>query len=428
VSSTMLGANARWTLLRLWLANLLLAVVLLALKPSVSQLNTLLSIFHGEIREDSSSYMDAAWDVAHRHGAVYTVAVSDVHRKFIYPTSSLLLVFVAHGMHATLHSLLVAIVIASSLLTLWFSAEVFLLLLPGEFAQQAQVRWQVRGLVAGLGLLFYPLVNAANLGQVQALLTFLFTLGVWLWLKDRKALAGVALAIACAFKPPLALFLIWGLLRKEWRFLGALLSVAAALQLLAVFCFGLRYKLDYVAALRYLSRHGESIAENQSVNGFLQRLTSNGVALIGLPYFMYPPYNAIVYWGTLLSTAALLIVALAVPMWRRWAGTAADFVLFGLVSTIASPIVWTHHYGVFFVGSLFVLALFLRQTGRMPASFLVCYLLLASFIQLLGRYANVASVNWILSYTLYAGLGMSALLAFSIRHDASPGKLRTEAH
>ena len=125
-----------------------------------------------------------------------------------------------------------------------------------------------------------------------------------------------------------------------------------------------------------------------------------------------------VYFGTLLSTVALLTFALVVPMWRRWRDPVADFVLFGLVSTIASPIVWTHHYGVFFVGSLYVLALLLRQRDRLSTSFVLCFLLLANNTVVLGRYAALPAVNWLYSYVLYAGLGLIALLAFALRHDS----------
>lgn len=415
------GKAVTRALLLLAMANFAVWVWLGVAKPQANGFAALGRCLRGQIGSDSSYFMDLAFHLAQSTRPLYPTLVQQQHKKFQYPTSSLLIGYVGQAMHLSMHTLLAWVVVISALLTLWFAGEIFLLLMPGEGAY----RWQARALIALLGLFFYPLVDGAALGQVQTLLTFLFTVAVWFWIRDRKASAGIALAVACAFKPPLALFLLWGLVRKQWRFVWAFLAVAVALQLLAILAFGWQHDLEYVAALSYLSRHGESIPENQSVNGFLQRLTNNGNRGPALDYFWYPPYNAVVYFGTLLSTAVLLAFALVVPVWRRWRDPLADFVLFGLVSTIASPIVWTHHYGVFYAGCVYFLAVSLRQSARIPVAFVVCYLLLANFIQFFSRYAAVPAVNWVYSYVLYAGLGLVLLIAFRLPHNDTPADTPT---
>ncbi len=261
------------SLLLLCLLNIAASLLLFLGKPHANGFSALVRSLRGEIGNDSSYFMDLAFGLARSAQPLYPTLVILQHKKFQYPTSSLLIGYVAHAGHVSMHTVIAAIVVLSALLTLWFAGAIFLLLLPG----QGSYRWQVRMLIASLGLFFYPLINGVNLGQIQTLITFLFTLAVWFWIRNNRASAGIALAIACAFKPPLVLFLLWGLLRRQWRFVCAFLAVATLLQLLAVLAFGWHHELEYVSALSFLSRHGESIPENQSINGWLQRLLRNGV-------------------------------------------------------------------------------------------------------------------------------------------------------
>ena len=48
---------------------------------------------------------------------------------------------------------------------------------------------------------------------------------------------------------------------------------------------------------------------------------------------------------TLATTAVLVLLALAYP-WRERAGGMADLAAVGVVSVIATPMAWEHHYGV----------------------------------------------------------------------------------
>jgi hypothetical protein len=188
-------------------------------------------------------------------------------------------------------------------------------------------------------------------------------------------------------------------------------------QLLAIALFGWRNELDYLGVLGYISHHGEVVGENQSINGVLLRMVDIQ-SWIDAPkdYFTYPPYKPVVYIGTVLSSALLYLFGLIVPMLKRWQGTTADFILFGMLATIASPIAWTHHYGLFFGAVAFYLATVLKQTGRIPWLFVLCFLLMANYIHVLGKYYTLWWVNPFFNYVFYAGLGMVWLIAFGLRH------------
>jgi hypothetical protein len=209
---------------------------------------------------------------------------------------------------------------------------------------------------------------------------------------DRKALAGLIAAALCIMKPQFVLLLLWGGLRKEWRFAGWFAAAGIVCAAVSVAVFGIENHLDYVKLLSFLSRYGESLSINQSINGVLNRLFDTGpvtheaytVLYFAGPLKWVPAYNIWVYLGTLLST--LLLVGLAL-FWRsgehRGAST-TDLMIAALTFTVASPIAWTHHYGVLLPMFVVALPATLRQSefGRGSVLLLVvAYVLTANFFK-----------------------------------------------
>jgi hypothetical protein len=92
--------------------------------------------------------------------------------------------------------------------------------------------------------------------------------------------------------------------------------------------------------------------------------------------------------------------------------------VFGLLATVASPIAWTHHYGLFYVGCIYLLAISVRQRGRVPWWCVACVLVLANTWTVLD---GLEGTRWnpLLSYDLFAGLGVIAGLVFWLRHGAA---------
>ena len=338
--------------------------------------------------------------------------------KFIYPPSAMLTCDLSSALHVPLAAFINVLALISIPLTLVLDGELFLLLCPNE------KRWQVRALIASLGVLFSPLLFAVYLGQMQALLDLLFTFAVYSWLRGHKAWAGAAVALVCVFKPPLAFFVLWALLRREARFLAWFAGLTAVFQAIAIARFGWRSELDYVQVLAFLSHHGEVLIGNQSVNGFLERWAGNGVGIVWTRTSPYPAYNAFVYRGTVAAWALLLGFGLAWPVLRGWRDRTTDFLLFGLLATVASPIAWTHHYGLFYVGCIYLLARSLRERGRVPWWCLACVLVLANTWTILDP---LEGTRWnpLLSYDLFAGLGIVAALAFWLHHG--DGELKAPA-
>lgn len=264
--------------------------------------------------------------------------------------------------------------------------------------------------VVGLTVTFYPVVKSFTLGQVQVWINAAFAASLLAWALGRKALSGCLIGLICLIKPHYGLFVLWGALRREWRFVMPCAATLGAGLAASVAAFGWADHLDYLRVLSFIAERGEAYYPNQSVNGLLNRLMSIGEP--GLYRNLafggggFPPYTPAVYWGTLASSLALLLAALA------HVGAARDRVLeFCILTaslTLAAPIAWEHHYGVF----LPVFAAILPGVLRSPKALVMvaaCYLLIAtSFFPFVNRLA-ATPLNVVQSYVFAAGL---ALLVF----------------
>lgn len=344
---------------------------------------------------DSWDAMRAAlvWFHQHPGGRLYQQLFFVEHIKFQYPPSSLLLF---EGLSrlgitpsdAALNRLGSLFVIANV-----YACGAFAYVLARRSAVYGAQRWQF-AMVAALGAwLFFPLLRAFNLGQIQSWINALFAFAALAWLTGRKQSAGVLIGLICLLKPQFALFMLWGLLRREWRFLAGWAGVLALGSIASLALFGWQNHLDYLTVLRALSRTGEAYIANQSANGLLNRLFTVNDPSVWQPGG-FPPFNPIVYGGTLLSSALVVGAALLVPLrYGNKGGTRdatsvdtkgaksglLDFLGAALAFTIASPIVWDHHYGILPV--IYIAVMFaLLQRGASRGRSLLLTLLALSFL------------------------------------------------
>lgn len=230
--------------------------------------------------------------------------------------------------------------------------------LAARSPEHAPRRWQF-GVASAFGaLLFCPLLKAFDLGQVQVWINALFALAAVAWLLGHKRSAGALIGLICLLKPQFVMFMVWGLLRREWRFLAGWGLVAAAGGVASLAVFGMQNHLDYLAVLRTLSRTGEAFIDNQSVNGVLNRLLGTDQTPALWKAHEFPLFNPLVYVGTLVTSVGLIGAALLVPLRGKGASGLLDFLGAALSFTIASPIAWEHHYGilpVIYIAMMFVL-------------------------------------------------------------------------
>jgi alpha-1,2-mannosyltransferase len=221
----------------------------------------------------------------------------------------------------------------------------------------------VTALAVASAFLFYPLVRAQVLGQIQIWIDALFTLTIIFWLRDRRFLAGMCIGLACAIKPQMALLLIWGALWKQAAFSGGILVCIAPVGVISLLRYGLHNNLAYLDVLSFLSRHGESYFANNSINGIL-----NGYFSPSNPHVwdasVFTPYVPIVYAGT--TVAAVVAIGLIVAPALIWRGTGPSLECLGaaaICTVIGSPVAWEHHYGILL--PIYLVAL--RAASALPA-------------------------------------------------------------
>jgi hypothetical protein len=319
--------------------------------------------------DDSWGPMRAAlgWFQQHADGRLYEHIFFVERVKFQYPPSSLL----------PLHTLSQWGIVPSNALLNWINFWMVLanVLAAGALAftlarrspGHAPRRWQFAVVSACGALLFCPLLKAFDLGQLQVWINALFALSALAWLLGQKQLAGVLIGLICLLKPQFVMFMVWGLLRREWRFLAGWGAVAVAGGIASLAVFGIQNHLDYLAVLRALSRTGEAFIENQSVNGLLNRLLGTDETPALWKVHEFPSFNPIVYGGTLVTSALIIGAALLVPLRGRGASGLLDFLGAALSFTLASPIAWDHHYGILpvvYIAVMFVLLSRSASRGR----------------------------------------------------------------
>jgi hypothetical protein len=293
------------------------------------------------------------------------------HQKFIYPPTSLFLIEGLNLLGA--HGLSLELVWKIILLLAWAGCTILGVVFYRQQRPQATVLELAA--IAVLGILFLPFVEALYRGQVQIVLTFLWELSALLWMLQKRGTAGFVLALTCMFKPQLAIFLLWGALRREWRFTAAFVITCGALLACSIAHFGMTNHLDYLPVLSYLSRHGEALWANQNMNGLLNRVLRNGDP-VSWSYTVYPPYRPAISIASSCFSALLVFAGLLLPWFLGWARTIADFLLFGCIAVLMSPISWEHHYGYFFFRAVLLLA----AADRLPrkAWLVLCACILAA--------------------------------------------------
>jgi hypothetical protein len=214
----------------------------------------------------------------------------------------------------------------------------------------------------------------------------------------------------CLVKPQYGVLVVWGAMRRQWRFVWAAAVTGGAGLAASVWLFGFANHLDYLRVLSFISRHGESFYANQSVNGLLNRLLGNGNSLSFEPN-AFAPYHPVVYAVTTAGSLAFLGLGLFGPRRPEGRGSALDFGTAALAATLASPVAWEHHYGILIP----LYAVLFGDLCRAPrrrwglALLGISYALTGNFFAVLNRTADTP-FNFLQSYVLAGALLTLALL------------------
>jgi hypothetical protein len=270
-------------------------------------------------------------------------------------------------------------------------------------------------------LTFYPAIKAFTLGQIQLWINSIFAAAMLAFVLGGKSASGALMGVICLMKPHYGLFALWGGFNREWRFASACVAVAAVGGLVSIWMYGWANHIDYLRVLSFMSERGESYFANQSMNGLLNRLAGlaapGAYANTAFDAYGFPPYTPWVYWGTLVSSAFILLAALL-----RRSDADSRTLAFSIVAvslTLASPIAWEHHYGVFLPVFAFMAGSLAGQP-KWLAALAVCYVCVSNFVPAFNQLADTP-LNIFQSYMLAGGLGF-LIVMHSYIHASHPAE------
>jgi len=270
---------------------------------------------------------------------------------------------------------------------------------------------------------FRPLADTLAYGQIDLVLLFLLTLALWALRSGRDTAAGALVALGTLFKIYPILLLAFFVVKGHWRALIGFAAGMAVCNGIAIAVIGWNEHLIYLTQVLPNIGGTTSWVENQTISGFLARLTDS-------------PRNATIYQNEmvrLLGTFLSALVSLAVcilalrPTSRNSTGYALQYGMFLLLMVLASPAAWMH-YETLLVVPFAALILHLRERS---VSLLYATLLALSFA--LIAYGNQWSfydgtIHGILtiagvSYKFYGMLLLGGVLAFEALREPAPALL-----
>jgi alpha-1,2-mannosyltransferase len=369
---------------------------------------------------------------ATRSQSIYQSVFFEQKIKFQYPPSSLLGLDLLQGIAGRrvdlrlLNNLSWVLVLALAAIVPAIYLRELREFNPDLWSRFTRVDLRLQGAILFLmTLTFYPVTRGFVLGQIQTWLTCLFAGAVLAWLSGREGVSGVLIGLIVSVKPQLGVLLLWGAVHRRRRFLIGSAVTVLALEAVSLWRYGLGNHLDYLRVLSYMATHGESFFANQSVNGFLARLLHVGNNL-EWDARNFPPFHPVVYYGTLISSLAMIGLAL----WWRWKRNGRETALLkfcaaALLLTMASPIAWEHHYGVLAPIYAAVAGIIVKERPHririlcLAASYVLC-----SNAFPFTNYAADTAWNFVQSY-LFAGAALLLLTLYLHRgYSSEPGLSR----
>jgi hypothetical protein len=343
---------------------------------------------------DSWLPMQRAVEVLHgpNANALYEKLFFGEHVRFQYPLTSLIPFGALAKIGISSIFSLNALNLAIFLLNVAAVAALAWLLFPSGLSQSrsatdghTRARTGVAFVAAIAAVVFYPVIRAGVLGQIQLWIDLLFCCALICWTLGWRLIAGLIIGVAATIKPQLGLLLLWGLLWNEWRFVSGIVVGFLPLAALAAAFYGLHNNIMYFDVLSFLARHGESYYANNSINGILNWYFTNNDSLKWYGDD-FTPYVPLVHFGTLITSVVFVLIVIVPPLFRRGRGASlTDLGAAAICTVVSSPVAWEHHYGIILPLYLVGLRYFLTakpqsKTPLLLGLIFVSWVLVSNFI------------------------------------------------
>ena len=221
-------------------------------------------------------------------------------------------------------------------------------------------------LIIGSLFIYFP-ARGLILGQLGLISYFMYVLAFWALKKETDWLAGLALAVA-TIKPQLGFviipfLLLWGLKIRRWQFVGSF-ALSLGLLMLVSFILVPTWLTDMWAQVTGYTEYAPPAAGEMLFE-----------QVLGLPTGVRYAFYAILWIPMLIGWYQVLIQGkLDRAMW------VAMITL--TITNIASPVIATPHFAVFFIPLIFYFKLLSRKKrGNLWVSLLLLFLLIEPWVR-----------------------------------------------
>ncbi|MFN0158207.1 MAG: glycosyltransferase family 87 protein [Bacteroidota bacterium] len=227
-------------------------------------------------------------------------------------------------------------------------------------------------LLGGIGL-----VNCFRFGQLYLVLSFTIIFGYYLYTHGKPVLAGIALGLFIPIKYFPIIFLIYFVMKGEWKVVAASSATAFVITIMSVLAMG--WEIHELFIKTVLGQHLQSqltlqdpySSTFQSFDSLFRRLfmrdgTLNPHPVIDQPFFFHVLKFAAI--ATVASISFVLVHRLTRGD-RRFQGAA--FGLLGIAGLLIAPATATYHFILLWLPVGLLLRFFHEQSNRM-AFWLTC--------------------------------------------------------
>ncbi len=239
---------------------------------------------------------------------------------------------------------------------------------------------------------FYPLRWMLMCVQVQALITLALVAGVVAYGRSRDALAGVLIGLACCLKPHYGLLVLFGLIRKRYRFAAALCGSAAVVVAISLAMVGPQAWETFLRDVAPGHAQGYGFHPNQTLNGLVHRWLGHRTDCVvaeATPAVRVAGVVSLVVFGGLAIWPRRGSTTAGAPA-DRFLVRATDIGIALLGATLANPIAWEHYYAwtIVLFCALAAIALRLPRPGPFVAVLAAGYLLLGTYFKPFEQFAS----------------------------------------
>jgi hypothetical protein len=264
-----------------------------------------------------------------------------------------------------------------------------------------------------------PVLDSLLLGQLDAVILLLIVTSFFAYRRGRDLIAGSCLALATMVKFSPLFLILYFLLKKRLRVVASAVVATLVIGLLSLTLAGFEAHKVFVADILPTLLAGSAQMDNQSLNGFFNRLFLEGefiTELLGAPSL--PQVRLLGLAFSILLVGATICLIRGRPTSRTYLRFDVEYSLVVITLPLLSSIAW-HHYMAWYVLPFLILlnpelrdGLGKRARWIVTALSLLCFLILSVPIAAYAPRFLEGPARLLLSMRMYSGLALFAVFAY----------------